>query len=542
MIISAIGNMIIPLLQQRIIDDGIIAKDLNELSKLVLISIAIYLMISAITYFENKVQISINYDFIKSLQLKVMNHLFRIKENHLEREGVLKLSKNADYCIQTLSQMTSNSVLQLLLEIFKFIGIIIALIIINWKLALISLLFIPIKLITTIIISRFAQIYSEQNVQEHQSLHKWEEDVYSTIPEIKLWNLYNLKNKEYNFLINKIFALLKRSSLLGVKDTQIGEVLSHIIFSLLYLFAGLMIWRNTLSIGGLLVVISYFSYVLEPVSLFASINLIYAGIKPAIDKFDEYMNLPEENNKDSNKKLIDLKINGVNLDLSLVNISFQYGEKKILDRISLDIESGDKVALIGENGVGKTTLIDILLRFIEPTEGNILINGIDFYAYPVDCYRELFSVVTQAPNLFNASIKDNLTVFDKYNLDMKILKLPLFDFINRLQNKIQSEVGNRATMLSGGEKQKIALGRCLMKHPSIMILDEPTSNYDSESKNQFLDLLLDINFTVVIISHDLEILKVVDKIILLENGHAHLFEDYNSYINSIYCIFKEDKS
>lgn len=292
-----------------------------------------------------------------------------------------------------------------------------------------------------------------------------------------------------------------------------------------------MIWNDTLTIGGLLVISSYFTYILEPVSLFSSIGLILSDIKPAIDKYEEYMSYPEDENTGSEIKL---SLEESNYQIGIKNLSFKYNENLVLKNISVSFEYGKKYALIGDNGAGKTTIIDLILRFVRYNEGLIELNNKPIDLYKIAQYRDLFAVVTQQSNLFDASIKENITAFGKYALDQKIMDKPLFSFIKDLPDGLNTKVGSKSSMLSGGEKQKIALARALVKKAPILILDEPTSNYDSESKKNFYDLLDEIKCTTIIISHDEEILQTVDYIVQLESGNLKLFDSLEKY--SQYCL------
>ena len=531
MIISSIANMCVPLLQRQIVDVGIMGGDFGVLGGLVLVTIIVYLIILFLRYIQNRIQIEINTEFEKQMQIKSMQHLLCIRKDILDKEGILKLSKNADYYVEIISRITGTSIFQMLIEVFKLVGIIVALILINWKIALFSFSFLPIKYLITAFIGKYIQKNTNKNIEEHQKLHKWEEDVFAAIPEVKLWNLNQQKCNQYGNILSSILKIVKKSELLISKDTHIGDGLAQVLFNILYLLSGIMIWNDTLTIGGLLVISSYFTYILEPVSLFSSIGLILSDIKPAIDKYEEYMSYPEDENTGSEIKL---SLEESNYQIGIKNLSFKYNENLVLKNISVSFEYGKKYALIGDNGAGKTTIIDLILRFVRYNEGLIELNNKPIDLYKIAQYRDLFAVVTQQSNLFDASIKENITAFGKYALDQKIIDKPLFSFIKDLPDGLNTKVGSKSSMLSGGEKQKIALARALVKKAPILILDEPTSNYDSESKKNFYDLLDEIKCTTIIISHDEEILQTVDYIVQLESGNLKLFDSLEKY--SQYCL------
>lgn len=526
MVMTAVGNMFIPLVQEQIVDVGIIEKQMDVLVQLVIFSIVVYILISFLSYIQNKIQVTINCDFTKKLQEKAIAHLQRIKKDVLDREGVLKLTKNVDYYIDSMTQVTGSSVLQMGIEAFKLIGIIVALLLINWQLALYSLAFIPIRLLITAITGYCTELYSQRNISEHHKLHQWEEDLYATIPEIKLYDLYEKRNGEYSSQMNSIMKILKKLSMVSAKDIYVGEGVSQTMFTLLYMIAGIMIWKDTLTIGGLLVIASYFTYVIDPVDLFSAMGLVFANVKPAIDKYEEFMSLPEENEV-SDVKLIELNCEPV---LKIENLSFSYGSNEIFKRVNITFEKGKKYVLVGENGAGKTTLLDLILCFIDIQDGTIKLRGTDIRKYGVSRLRENFGVVTQQTNLFHTTVRDNITLFGKYKLQETIMSHKLFDFINFLRDGLECDVGNKATQLSGGEKQKIALARALMKQPDILILDEPTSNYDIESKKQFYDLISGLECTAIIISHDPEIMQSADGIVLIEDGSVHQFRNYEEFL------------
>lgn len=531
MIISSIANMCVPLLQRQIVDVGIMGGDFGVLGGLVLVTIIVYLIILFLRYIQNRIQIEINTEFEKQMQIKSMQHLLCIRKDILDKEGILKLSKNADYYVEIISRITGTSIFQMLIEVFKLVGIIVALILINWKIALFSFSFLPIKYLITAFIGKYIQKNTNKNIEEHQKLHKWEEDVFAAITEVKLWNLNQQKCNQYGNILSSILKIVKKSELLIAKDTHIGDGLAQVLFNILYLLSGIMIWNDTLTIGGLLVISSYFTYILEPVSLFSSIGLILSDIKPAIDKYEEYMSYPEDENTGSEIKL---SLEESNYQIGIKNLSFKYNENLVLKNISVSFEYGKKYALIGDNGAGKTTIIDLILRFVRYNEGLIELNNKPIDLYKIAQYRDLFAVVTQQSNLFDASIKENITAFGKYALDQKIMDKPLFSFIKDLPDGLNTKVGSKSSMLSGGEKQKIALARALVKKAPILILDEPTSNYDSESKKNFYDLLDEIKCTTIIISHDEEILQTVDYIVQLESGNLKLFDSLEKY--SQYCL------
>ena len=201
------------------------------------------------------------------------------------------------------------------------------------------------------------------------------------------------------------------------------------------------------------------------------------------------------------------------------NVSLSFGDREILKDFNLTVNRGDKVAITGPNGSGKTTILGLLLRLYEPTEGEILIDGAPITQYNIEDYRLRFSVVSQDIHLFKGTVRGNIT-FDEGAEDdfTESDKLQTcMEFVNNLEDKYETQVGADGAKLSGGERQKIALRRALHRKSQILLLDEPTSNYNRESEEEFNRFFLendDYGF-YFIVTHQEDILPYIDKVITL---------------------------
>ncbi|MBN2921805.1 MAG: ABC transporter ATP-binding protein [Lactobacillus sp.] len=535
MLLTTCINLLIPILQQRIIDDAILESNLGLLLKLLVIIIGLCLLTSLISYTCAKIQTRINYDLNEKLQLKVFSHALKLKIDYIKDQGIFKICKDADQCIESIGQITDSTVFSLFLETFQFIGIIVALAFINWRLTLLGLLVVPCRAIVSWLISKRTYAYSDQNLENHRILHRWEDDSFTSVIDIKLWNLYQQKTNEYNSILKNRNKNLIRLEKLNRLDELLGTSLNNIVFNFIYLIAGFLIWKKSITIGGLLVFISYFNYLLEPVNIFATLSILLADVAPSVDKWYEFLALEEEdfcdNNLSQKERTEFYKNASVNIEFK--DVSFSYGERKILQDVNFKINAGEKIAIVGENGSGKTTLINLLLRFIKPTNGTIDICNLDISKIGIEQYRELFGVVTQSPTLFDATIADNLTLFDKYLLSDNILSSPLLKFVKLLDKGLESRVGNKSSFLSGGEKQKIVLVRAIIANKKILVLDEPTSNYDKDSEELFNEMIKtgNRNQIFIVITHEPSIIKSVDKILHVNNSSVTVYDSADAYLS-----------
>src|SRR5699024_798244 len=201
--------------------------------------------------------------------------------------------------------------------------------------------------------------------------------------------------------------------------------------------------------------------------------------------------------------------------------------------LDFDIKEGDKIAIVGENGSGKSTLLNIFLRFYDLQEGSITLNGKAINDYELFSYRDLFSVIMQNPYLFRGTVRDNLTLFGKNELTQEILGNKLLNFVERLPEGYDTDIGSDSSHISGGEKQKIALMRALASKSKILILDEPTAAYDKQSEKDFVDVLRGCDKKIIIlITHEPKLLQFANKIIEIENKQIKQYGSYKEYQES----------
>ena len=231
--------------------------------------------------------------------------------------------------------------------------------------------------------------------------------------------------------------------------------------------------------------------------------------------YKNFISLPEEN------KVEQIEQFPTNKEITLLfkEVSFGYGERKVINNLTFEMKTGDIVAVVGENGAGKTTFINLILRLYSPCSGQILLNNMDVQRIDMKSYRDNICTVLQFDDLFTGTIEENLTVYKQYDLSEELLNNSLFKFISKYEKGLSTKIENKSSGVSGGEKQKIALLRALNKNGRILILDEATSNYDQESEKEFIDLMKKINYDIIIlVTHNKNILNIANKIVKIEKN------------------------
>ncbi|PIV63706.1 MAG: hypothetical protein COS11_06020, partial [bacterium (Candidatus Ratteibacteria) CG01_land_8_20_14_3_00_40_19] len=337
--------------------------------------------------------------------------------------------------------------------------------------------------------------------------------------------IFSQENEKFFRLMLK---QIKRISLLS----PITEFLGAGGGAFLIYFGGKEVLSGRLSTGVFLLFLVALFSIISPIKGIATAN---AQIQAGASALPRIFEILEEKNevveKAMAKELPGLK------EIEFSRLSFGYQKKEILKDINLKLKAGEAIGIVGSSGVGKTTLINLLLRFYDPTDGAILINGEDIKNFKLKSLREKIGLVTQEPILFNDTIRNNIAYGKPEAIEEEIKKAAkianIHTFIETLEKGYETIIGERGARLSGGEKQRIAIARAILKNPPILVLDEATSNLDSESEKLVQEALSRImkERTSLVIAHRLSTIRNVDLIIVLKDGRIEEQGTHQELIN-----------
>ena len=311
---------------------------------------------------------------------------------------------------------------------------------------------------------------------------------------------------------------------------MISNAIGLIVNIMIYLYGALLVIKGEITLGGLFAFLSYSTTLISTISLITLVKYRTAEIIPAYLRYIEFLNLDEEILADTRKVSCPNRPSKISVE----NVSLVVDNKTILKNISFTINKGEKVAIWGENGSGKTSIINLLLGFTSPSSGSILIDGINLKDIDIDSYRDNVRVVAQHTKLFNRSIYENIDPQNNYSEKEIIDLLKEFNiesFLQSLRRENNVKIGTNGSKLSGVEKQKLSLLRAYLKKGNILILDEPTSNYDEESKKTFDKIIkMKTNDNIlIIVTHNREILREMNKIIKISNGTVDGIVTYEEF-------------
>lgn len=515
LLVSTGLNLCVPLISRRIMDDGFIGGNKKLLIELVLVSMVIYTINSLIDLIKEKKRVDISAKIQYFLSEQSFSHLMKLRVNYFNNTNYAETLNNINMDINQMTSVADSSVFFVITQAFSMTGGIIGLFIIDFRMTILVLLFIPIKCVVMKYFAKKQKQIMDEFIKKNQKYAKWFGDTVGGVREVKLFNILDRKHEEFDQNQKDIIEKQKQMNMLGQWNTITDSLMVQFLSTLLYILGANLVFDLQLSVGSVFAFITYSSYVTGPISAILNIGYLLSGIIPSTKRYYAFMDLEEETDNGETAALCPD-------DLKLQQVSFAYEkEKYVLKDVDILFAKGSKTAIIGRNGSGKTTIINLLTRMYEPTSGKIMLGTEDISELPLPEYRNMVSVVSQQIYLFNDTIRNNICLYKRVDdviVEEACKDSGLEDFIKDVS--LDYVVGQNGAMLSGGQKQKIALARALIHDKPIVIFDEATSNTDAYSEQQ-INGLLDTKLkekTVIVITHKKEILNKVDQIVVLKEG------------------------
>jgi len=495
MISSGIA-IIQPLLMQKFIDEALILKDLDNFYFFVLLIIGISIVGIVLSIILQYKYTSLSVKILYKLRLDIFEKVFFNTKLFFQKNRVGDLLSRLEGDISELQRFGLDSIFALFSATLGLIGALVIMFYFDTTLALFALILFPIEFFLLKPIYPKMHDITKELRQSTALIGSFIIESFRYVNFLKKFNEVGNRKDILNKLQDQNKNKILKQQKIQIVFTQIPVVVSLIARTSLIVYGGLKVINGQLSIGELIAFLSYFSMVLSPVHTLLGILNNIPKLKVSINRLNEI--LPNEEMK---KVIVDFPKNS---DITFKDFGFSYPSSQTLfENLNLKISHKEKVVITGINGIGKSTLIDLLLNYLEPTKGQILINDIDSKTIDSEILQSNIGLVEQNPVILSVSLKENLLLAkkDASNEEIKdaLIKVGLEEFTNHL-DKILAEDGKS---LSGGQKQRISIARLILQNPSIIIMDEPTSSLD-KSFVKLIDGLIDENFaesTKIIVSH-----------------------------------------
>ena len=406
--------------------------------------------------------------------------------------------------------------------------------VLSWKLTIISLLMLPAFYIVTKWFTTGLKKTSKDVIEKVALLSKDYQDSFSGIETIKALSIEKELSKKIDVMQNKVLhSSMIQNVFMKVSSEAIGFV-STLSSMIILWVSGILIMQGDFTIGTYFAFSGYLGKVYAPTSGFATLNLSFQPAIIALSRIKEYFDTMGED-QDTNRTIHFEKFSR---DITFKNVDFGYDkEQTILHNICCSIIKGKKTAFVGPSGSGKSTIIKIILGYYKANKGLVEIDSTNLDQINLKCFRDKIGIVNQNVFLFNDSFKNNI-IISKPNANEEELinasqRAGIHDFISQMPQGYDSMISERGCNLSGGQIQRIAIARLILRNPEILIFDEATSQLDGESEriiNEALDRIF-INKTRIIISHRISNVKNCDKIYVLKKGIIVQTGNHNSLIS-----------
>jgi ATP-binding cassette, subfamily B, multidrug efflux pump len=536
-------DLFIPYLQQIFIDDGVIAGNNNIIIKVLLGMLLITIVKAIFGYLKEFLYDLLSVRVHEDIKNDLFNHIQKLEFKYFDNMNTGELMSRIGEDVENIWQTIGFGLRLFIENIIYFVVSTVILFKLNFTLALACfIIMIPIGFIAIKLENKFGKSYEEISDQTAKINTTAQENI-AGVRLVKAFSREKYEITKFLKMNRSYYDLnMKQAKIIGDFFPPI-EFLTNISLVIMIVFGGYLVMKENITIGVLVAFSGYIWNLIWPMRMLGELIDLLSRNSASAKKIFEIMDRePEIKSKEKSYKNDDLKG-----DITFNNVSFKYNDEYVLKNINLDIKAGDTVAIMGTTGSGKSTLINLIGRYYDLSEGSIKIDNVDIKDYDLDFLRKNMSIVPQDTFLFSDSIINNIK-FSNENAQTKEVEKAAslacaLDFIEELEEGLYTEIGERGLGLSGGQKQRISIARALVRNSKVLILDDSTSALDMETEHELLKNLSkrDVKSTIFIIAHRISAVKNADIIIYLENGeikekgtHEELLKLKGKYFD-IYC-------
>ena len=473
-------------------------------------------------YYAKATMIGVGESIKKKLQFDMVNTLVGADTQIIDRKHSGKFISNLTYDVTHITNLLSNAILTLFKDSLTLIGLLFVMFLQNWKLALISIIMIPLASFSAKTLGKRISKVTTEAQQKSGFLTTYLVELFKNHKLIKIFQKEEYEKKRAENYLSQLKEKNQKIQTVFVRMSPIMETLTGIMIAVLIFYSGILMSRGELDINNFFSFLAAMMLAYQPVRSLSTLNMVLnqglsAGsrILPIID---------QKNNIADSSHAKPIQVKKSNIKFQNVNFSYEKDEVQTLYSINLEFEGGKMTSLVGHSGSGKSTIMNLIPRFYDIQSGEIFIDDQLISKLTINSLREQVSMVSQETTLFDDTIKNNIKYARENATDDEIYHVAKSsfceEFISNLPNKYETLIGENGVRLSGGEKQRLSIARAMLKKSSVILLDEATSSLDSETETKIQEALniLTKNKTTIVIAHRLSTILNSNNIYLIDSG------------------------
>lgn len=522
-IISSLLGLVGPYMIGQMIDNKILKKNFEGIENDLLILFFIFIGLSLFSYVAAIIMVTIAQETVYKLRMLLFSQLQKLPIPFFDKRQHGELMSRMTNDIDTISQVLNSSFIQFTSSIITIIGTIIVMLLLSPLLTLLTMMIIPLMLIAMRWITNRTSILYKRRQRAIGEMNGYIEEIISGQEVVKLFTREARVTEGFTEKNAKVRDISYWSVSYSGLIPKVMNFFNNLSFAIVAGIGGVLALNgNGITVGTIVIFAEYARQFTRPLNDLANqFNTVLSALSGAERVFEIIDTEPEVDIDNSNRNLT---IRG---EISFEQVTFKYNEEQLkptINDVTIHLNQGESLALVGATGAGKTTLMQLLARFYEINSGKITIDGIDIKDIPKQTLRNQMAYVLQDPFIFDGTIRENIKYKNQHISDEVMIQTAkdanAYDFIMRLEDGFDTKISFESTHLSQGEKQLINIARALISDPKILLLDEATSNIDTVTEmklQQAIERLMK-NRTSIIIAHRLNTVKIADKIVVLEKG------------------------
>ena len=473
-------------------------------------------------YYAKATMIGVGEAIKKKLQIDMVNTLVGADTQIIDKKHSGKFISNLTYDVTHITNLLSNAILTLFKDSLTLMGLLIVMFLQNWKLALISIVMIPLASFSAKTLGKRISKVTTEAQQKSGFLTTYLVELFKNHKLIKIFQKEEYeKNRAENYL-SQLKEKNQKIQTVFVRMSPIMETLTGVMIAVLIFYSGILMSRGELDINNFFSFLAAMMLAYQPVRSLSTLNMVLNQGLSAASRILPIIDQKNNINDSSSSELIQVK--NSNIKFQNVNFSYEISEGQTLNSINLEFEGGKMTSLVGHSGSGKSTIMNLIPRFYDVQSGEIFIDDQSINKLTIKSLRDQISMVSQETTLFDDTIKNNIKYAKENATDDEIYHVAKLsfceEFISNLPNKYETLIGENGVRLSGGEKQRLSIARAMLKKSSVILLDEATSSLDSETETKIQEALniLTKNKTTIVIAHRLSTILNSNNIYLIDSG------------------------